>query len=372
MDRKQESTDSPRHKCAACFKQFNKMEHLIEHMRISYHSAHEPICDICKKHCRFFDSLREHLIGPLPKAECAKQFNERGCSMCLKLFISSDEATIHRATCQLLPALPPVPAGRLSLVNKRIQAEKEHFHTDTQAEGSVQSQGFPPVSAISLDCEMVGGGQDGSLDLCARVCLVDEDENLVFHTYVKPQLPITDYRYDITGIKPEHMIDAMPLKQVQEKIQQILYNGEAIWRVRLKGGRAKVLVGHGLDHDLQCLAMEYPSHLIRDTSKYPPLLKTSKASNSLKYLTQSFLGYKIQNGLHDPYEDSVAAMHLYKKMRNFVHLPEECQFATEFPGDNIFASWKQKDLEKMTPESLLQISQADFYCWCFDSRPRKC
>jgi len=47
---------------------------------------------------------------------------------------------------------------------------------------------------IAIDCEMVGGGSDGTLNLCARVCLIDEDENIVFHTYVEPQIPITDYR----------------------------------------------------------------------------------------------------------------------------------------------------------------------------------
>lgn len=49
--------------------------------------------------------------------------------------------------------------------------------------------------AIAIDCEMVGGGSDGTLDLCARVCLIDEDENLLFHTYVRPEIPITNYRY---------------------------------------------------------------------------------------------------------------------------------------------------------------------------------
>lgn len=49
--------------------------------------------------------------------------------------------------------------------------------------------------AMAIDCEMVGGGSDGSLDLCARVCLIDEDEKLIFHTYVHPQIPITNFRY---------------------------------------------------------------------------------------------------------------------------------------------------------------------------------
>ena len=55
--------DTCRNKCGGCYRQFNKKEHLVEHMRISYHSVHEPTCGICNKHCRSFDSLREHLIG---------------------------------------------------------------------------------------------------------------------------------------------------------------------------------------------------------------------------------------------------------------------------------------------------------------------
>ena len=56
-----------------------------------------------------------------------------------------------------------VQARSLSWGNKRIQAEKSG-----------------PASAIALDYEMVGGGWDGSLDLCARVCFVDEEENVIF------------------------------------------------------------------------------------------------------------------------------------------------------------------------------------------------
>nr|GMD18574.1 apoptosis-enhancing nuclease [Ipomoea batatas] len=86
--------------------------------------------------------------------------------------------------------------------------------------------------AVAIACALVGGGSDGSLDLCARVCLIDEDENIVFHTYVVPHISLTDYRYEITGITEEHMRDAMPLEEVREKILQILYNGESISKKR--------------------------------------------------------------------------------------------------------------------------------------------
>ncbi|XP_057853368.1 uncharacterized protein LOC131063534 [Cryptomeria japonica] len=122
--------------------------------------------------------LKVRVLSPLPKSECAKKFSERGCSFCLKVFPTAQQLTCHRAACQSLPLLPP-----LSWVNKRIQAEKEQIHGESSN-----------ISAIAMDCEMVGGGQNGSLDFCTRVCLVDEDEKVVFHCYVKPPIPITDYR----------------------------------------------------------------------------------------------------------------------------------------------------------------------------------
>lgn len=70
-------------------------------------------------------------------------------------------------------------------------------------------------------------------------------------------------RYDITGLTEEHFRGAMPLKEVQEKILQILYNGESISKVRLDGGKAKLLVGHDLEHDLDCLKLNYPDHMLR-------------------------------------------------------------------------------------------------------------
>lgn len=66
----------------------------------------------------------------------------------------------------------------------------------------------------------------------------------------------------------------MPLKEVQDKILQILYNGESIGRVRLDGGKARLLVGHDIEHDLDCLRMNYPDHLLRFSSVlYHLLLK---------------------------------------------------------------------------------------------------
>ncbi|KAF6175839.1 hypothetical protein GIB67_003327 [Kingdonia uniflora] len=357
MDNRLESSESCRNKCAGCFRQFNKMEHLVDHMRTSYHSAHEPICGVCGKHCRSFESLREHLIGPLPKLECARVFGVRGCNFCLTILGNPSSLRAHRAQCQFSKASYGLLSSRMSNLG---------LHNDFKIDSGREKYGFPQV--VALGCKMVGGGSDGTLDLCARVCLIDDNENTIFHSYVKPLLPVTNYRYDTTGIRPEFLRDAMPVKQVQRKIQDYLCNGEPTWKIRSGSGKARILVGHGTDHDLECLGVDYPTHMIRDTAKYPPLMKTSKLSNSLKYLTQAYLGYDIQTGVQDPYEDCVATLRIYMRMQSQVHGAEDYPVSTDAQNRNNFAAWRQYELERMAPDQLLEISRSDYYCWCLDSQ----
>lgn len=64
--------------------------------------------------------------------------------------------------------------------------------------GLQSSSDFDPIAqgakVVALGCKMIGGGSDGSLDFCARVCLIDQNENIIFHAYIKPQIPVTNYR----------------------------------------------------------------------------------------------------------------------------------------------------------------------------------
>ncbi|CAN4082454.1 unnamed protein product [Withania somnifera] len=190
---------------------------------------------------------------------------------------------------------------------------------------------------------MVSGGGDGPLDHCVRVCLIDEHERILFHSYVKSNLHVL---YEMTEIRAEYLRDAMPLR----KIQEFLRNGEPIWQIGSKGGRSRILVGHGLDHGLKCLEMDYPPIKMRDTAKYPPLTQTRKLSNSLKYLTKAYLGYDIQNGVQVPYEDCVVTMKLYMRMKSQFHKKR----ITLLPV--------------ATDPQLLDFSRSDYYCWCLDSQ----
>ncbi|XP_038681554.1 uncharacterized protein LOC119982320 isoform X4 [Tripterygium wilfordii] len=266
-----------RHKCSACFKQFKRKEHLVEHMKISYHSVHQPRCPVCLKHCKSFESVREHLNGPLQKPTCSEVFSVQGCNLCLKVYNSSNSLHKHKEICCLAS---PVPLGTAFMhstecqVNMSVSNDKDH-----NLEG---------LKGVAMDCEMVGGGSDGSIDICARVCLVDEDENIIFYAYVQPEIPVTNYR---------------------------------------------------------------------DTAKYQPLMKTNLVSHSLKY--------DIQTAVHDPYEDCVSVMRLYKRMRSQDHQMEGMKpqnLSTDFD------SLQPEELEKMSPDELYEISRPNYRCWCLDSK----
>ncbi|OMO69515.1 Exonuclease [Corchorus olitorius] len=272
--------------------------------------------------CCFIISFILSPLMSIAKQECKSVFNIRGCRFCLAILDSPYALRIHQDRCQLSGGI----LAHLANIGLRDSLKIDNGY----------SRG-PQV--VALACKMVGGGSDSSLDLCARVCLIDENENIIFHTYVKPQIPVTNYRYESTGIRPEYLRDAMPLRQVQKRIQDFLCNGEPIWKIRSP----------------------------RDTAKYPPLMKTSKLSNSLKYLTQAYLGYDIQSGIQDPYEDCVATIRLYLRMRKKYHRREDYPLASDPQNRNNFASWRQNELERMSPEEMLAISRSDYYCWCLDS-----
>ena len=89
---------------------------------------------------------------------------------------------------------------------------------------------------------------------------------------------------------------------------------------------------------LQALLLGHPYKLIRDTSKYPPLMRPGGPGRkpkpkALRHLAFEQLGLGIQSGEHSPVEDARATLYLYqlhaKVMRDWV-VP--CQSAN-FRGD---------------------------------------
>jgi RNA exonuclease 4 len=174
---------------------------------------------------------------------------------------------------------------------------------------SYQKKSLPERSQyVAMDCEMVGGISGTSL--CARVVLVDWKGRILLDTCVAPVEPIEDYRTYVSGISEEDLIGAPSLSKVQQQVLELL--------------EGKILVGHALINDLEALRIQHPWHMQRDTATYPPFMRnvTSQDGQSLllprklKELVHDKLGDKqFQSGVHDPMEDALGALNLYKQHR---------------------------------------------------------
>ncbi|KAB2605694.1 RNA exonuclease 4-like [Pyrus ussuriensis x Pyrus communis] len=197
------------------------------------------------------------------------------------------------------------------------------------------------TQVVALACKMVAGGSDGSLDLCANVCLTDEYDNIIFQSYVKPLIPVTNYRYDTTGIRPEYLRDAIPLRQVRKKIKTSSAMGNQCGR----------------------FDSEVHNDYFKGYSKISSIDEIKQAQQLPQVSHTSISWASIQ----DPYEDCVATMKIYKRMRSQVHKVEAYPLASDTQNRNNLATWRQNELEKMRPDQMMEMSRSDYYCWCLDS-----
>ncbi|XP_060844942.1 RNA exonuclease 4 isoform X3 [Rhopalosiphum padi] len=152
---------------------------------------------------------------------------------------------------------------------------------------------------VAIDCEMVGIGQRSVL---ARVSIVDSKGETIYDKFVKPRGKVTDYRTRVSGIRPQDIANGELFSIVKTEVHQIV--------------KQKLLVGHGLEHDLEVLELNHPKHLLRDTSTYWEVKENTKVRKpSLKLLASKLLGVSIQDGEHSSVEDANVALQLYMKVR---------------------------------------------------------
>lgn len=165
---------------------------------------------------------------------------------------------------------------------------------------------------FAVDCEMVGVGPDGSESALARVVVVNWDREVILDTFVKPTKPVTDYRTFVSGVTREDIESewAMTLEDCQNEVSRIL--------------QGKILIGHGLQNDLDVIGITHPWSDTRDTTTYAPFMRSCTIDGQcllrprkLRDLAYEKLGQQIQANCesHCPIEDATAALDLYKVVR---------------------------------------------------------
>ncbi|XP_052393377.1 RNA exonuclease 4 [Carassius gibelio] len=152
--------------------------------------------------------------------------------------------------------------------------------------------------AVAMDCEMVGVGCDGEDSILARVSIVNHFGKCIYDKYVKPTEKVTDYRTDVSGIRPADIKNGEDIKTVQKEVAQIL--------------EGRILVGHAIHNDLKILLLDHPKKMIRDTQKYKPFRQRVKSARpALRVLCKEILNVKVQQGEHSSVQDAQATMRLY-------------------------------------------------------------
>ena len=116
---------------------------------------------------------------------------------------------------------------------------------------------------FSLRCGMVR--VTGDQQAVGRVTLVNWDNQVVLDALVKVPVPVLDYQSNSTGITPERIQQA-----VQTRTLVTFEQARDTVSAMIKG---KILLGHGLEVDLNCLGLSHPWCDVRDTANYAPYMQ---------------------------------------------------------------------------------------------------
>jgi len=163
------------------------------------------------------------------------------------------------------------------------------------------------TDVLALDCEMVGVGEGGVESMLAQVCVINEHGNTVYLSYSRAYKTVTDYRTHVSGILPRH-VEGSSVREFADVKRDV---AELI--------KGRIVVGHALENDFSALQLHHPREDTRDTAKWRPLLRPPhfRKPRRLRHLARDFCALSIQCGdAHDPAEDALAALAIYRKFRN--------------------------------------------------------
>ena len=72
---------------------------------------------------------------------------------------------------------------------------------------------------MAIDCEMVGTGPRGRVSELARCSVVSYHGEVLYDKYIRPEMPIVDYRTRWSGITRQHMRKAIPFQVAQKEVR---------------------------------------------------------------------------------------------------------------------------------------------------------
>ncbi|KAG0044816.1 hypothetical protein BGZ83_009912 [Gryganskiella cystojenkinii] len=184
--------------------------------------------------------------------------------------------------------LPTYLSGEESLEKGWIQTAKPT--------NPVSEEYRPKKKLVAVDCEMVRTTAGSEV---TRVTVINDKGETIYDELVMPENPVVDYLTQYSGMTKEQLEGVTTrLEDVQKKLQTMVdYD--------------TILLGHSLENDMKVLKFAHP--FIIDTCIVFHHTRGPPFKASLKWLTQRWLGRRIQQGGangHDSAEDAKACMDL--------------------------------------------------------------
>ncbi|KAK9163825.1 hypothetical protein Syun_004727 [Stephania yunnanensis] len=157
---------------------------------------------------------------------------------------------------------------------------------------------------LAVDCEMVLC--ENGTEAVVKVSLVDHNLEVKLDELVNPNMPIADYRTEITGICAKDLKGVTcSLPDVQKLMKHHLSHGA-------------ILVGHSLNNDLQALKFDH-ARVIDTCFIFNSVCGPIRRRPSLNDLCKAVLGYEVrkEGAPHNCVDDARAAMKLVlAKLKN--------------------------------------------------------
>lgn len=127
--------------------------------------------------------------------------------------------------CDKVPKPIRVESASLSPSASPDSIARHHSVLLSQGNGSpkrvrTSSLVLRPSKYVAIDCEMVGTGPQGRLSELARCSVVSYEGDVIYDKYVRPELPIVDYRTRWSGITKQHMKNAIPFTAAQAEVRK--------------------------------------------------------------------------------------------------------------------------------------------------------
>lgn len=122
-----------------------------------------------------------------------------------------------------LPSTSQMPAGTKASGNRR-QRPKARSGIDGPCSKKPVPREAPrsgPSKCVAIDCEMVGTGPQGRVSELARCSVVSYSGDVLYDKYVRPEMPIVDYRTRWSGITRQHMHKAIPFQVAQKEVRTL-------------------------------------------------------------------------------------------------------------------------------------------------------